>query len=246
MGNIANQGLSNWLFGEGNEQAEFEAAAELEKCGVRVIKDGGAGVTSIDFSNCLKPTDDNMRQVAKLRRLSTATFLRADINDDQLACLENMNHLSNLLINATPISDAGMAHLAALPALQTLYASNTKITDKGTADIAKIPTLTILNLSNTGITDQGIKRLSHLPNLNWLLILQTKVTDEGLAELASLPQLKRLSLSNDMKVTDQAVQKLKKTFPKLQVDFNKPEPAPETPPADAASRRRRINECPKQ
>lgn len=108
MGNIENQGLWNWLFGEGDEKAESEAIVELEKCGVRVIKETGKGVTSIDFSNCLKPSDETMKQIAKLCQLSTAIFLNAEINDDQLGYLKNLRHLNNLLINGTPITDAGL------------------------------------------------------------------------------------------------------------------------------------------
>ena len=238
MGNIANQGLGNWLFGEGDLQAEKEVAAELTKCGVIVIEEQDKGVTSVDFSNYPKPTDKDLKQIAKLRHLSTANFLNVEINDDQLAYLKDMNHLSNLLINGTPITDAGLVHLSSLPALITLHACYTKITDKGMETVAKIPTLTIVNISGTGITDQGIKQIAQLPELNWLLIQGTKVTDAGLSELSSLPKLGRLTISKDMKITPECIQKLKKTFPKLQVDINNAEsppakPAADTPPADA-------------
>ncbi|MGA2799408.1 MAG: hypothetical protein ABSE63_17640 [Thermoguttaceae bacterium] len=231
MGNIVDQGFGNWLFGEGNVKDENEAAAELEKCGVMVIKEQNKGVTLVDFSNCLKPTDEALKQITKLRHLSTANFLNAEINDDQLAYLNNMNHLSNLLINGTPITDAGLEHLESLPALQTLHACYIKITDKGMEYIAKVPTLTILNLSGNDITDKGIKQIAQLPKLNWLLIQGTKVTDAGLSELSSLPQLGRLSLSKDMKVSQEGIQKLKKAIPKLQVDLNKAESPPEKPKA---------------
>ena len=115
------------------------AAAELRKCGVLVIEEQGKGVTSIDFSNCLKPSDEALKQITKLCHLSTANFLNAEINDDQLAYLNNMNHLSNLLINGTPITDAGLEHLASLPALQTLHACYTKITDKGMEEHRQSP-----------------------------------------------------------------------------------------------------------
>jgi len=238
IGNIANEGFSNWLFGEGNVKDENEAAAELEKCGVLVIKEQDKGVTSVDFSSVPKPTDEALKQIAKLRHLSTANFLNVEINDDQLVYLNNLNHLSNLLINGTPITDAGLAHLTTLPALQTLHACYTIITDKGMESIAKIPTLTILNLSGTGITDKGMKQIAQLPELNWLLIQSDKVTDAGLSELSSSSQLKRLSISKDMKITAEAIQKLKQAIPKLQVDLTNAEsppvkPAADAPPADA-------------
>jgi hypothetical protein len=232
LGNIANQGLGNWLFGEGDPQAEKESAAKLREFGVLVIEEQGKGVTSVDFSNCPKPPDEVLKQITKLRRLSTANFLKVEINDDQLAYLNDMNHLSNLLINGAPITDAGLEHLSSLPALQTLHACYTKITDKGMEYIAKVPTLTILNITGNDITDKGIKQIANLPELNWLLIQGTKVTDAGLAELASLPKLRRLSLSKDMNITQEGIQKLKKAIPKLQVDVNKAESPPEKPAVD--------------
>ncbi len=58
MGNMADQGFGNWLFGEGDPQAEKEIAAELKNYGVLVIEEQGKGVTSINFSTCPKPTDE--------------------------------------------------------------------------------------------------------------------------------------------------------------------------------------------
>ncbi|MGD0382720.1 MAG: hypothetical protein ABSA77_04295 [Thermoguttaceae bacterium] len=240
MGNIANHianegfvnGLRNWLLGEGNVQAENEAAAELEKCGVIVIKERDKGVTSIDFSNCPKPTDEALKLITKLRHLNSVNFSNAEIIDDQLAYLAKMNHLSNVLISGTLITDAGLVYLVDSPAIQTLHASHTKITDKGMEQIAKLPMLTILNISGTGITDKGIKQIAQLPELNWLLIQSTNVTDAGLAELASLPMLRRLTISKDMKISKEAIQKLLKVFPKLQVDIYAPEPPAAKPPSD--------------
>ena len=232
MGNIANQGFGNWLLGEGNVQAENEAAAELEKCGVIVIKEHDKGVTSIDFSNYQKPTDEALKLITKLRRLTSVNFSNAEINDDQLAYLAKMNHLSNVLISGTPITDAGLVYLVDSPVIQTLHASHTKITDKGMEQIAKLPMLTILNISYTNINDQGIKQIAKLPELNWLLIQGTNITDAGMAELASLPELKRLSISKEMKISKEGIQKLLKVFPKLQVDKSDPESPAAKPPSD--------------
>ncbi|MGD0517480.1 MAG: hypothetical protein ABSA26_08100 [Thermoguttaceae bacterium] len=232
MGNIANQGFGNWLLGEGNVQAENEAAAELEKCGVIVIKERDKGVTSIDFTNYQKPADEALKQIAKLRHLNSVNFSNAEIHDDQLAYLAKMNHLSNVLISGTPITDAGLVHLATLPELNALYACSTKITDKGMEEIAKITALTDLNLAGTGITDKGIKQIAQLPNLNWLLIQGTNITDAGLMELVSLPELRRLTISKEMKISKEGIQKFLKVFPKLQLDINDPESPAKTPPSD--------------
>jgi Leucine Rich repeat len=234
MGDILNKGFSNWLFGESDPQAEKAMAEELRKSGALVIEEQGKGVTSVDFSGCPKLTDEELKLIAKLRQLSTANFLNTEISDDQLTYLSNSNHLANLVVNSTPITDAGLTHLTNLPDLHALYICYTKITDNGIGEIAKFKTLTDLNLSGNDITDKGMKQIAKMPELQWLLIQSTKVTDAGLSELASLPQLKRLSISKDMNISNEAIQKLKTAIPKLQVDINKPEPRPAKPAADDA------------
>jgi len=244
MGKIADQGPLNWLLGEGNIQAEKDAVAALEKSDVFIIQEVDKGVTSLNFNNCPKPSDETLKQVAKLYRLQTAILEKVEITDEQLAYLGKLNHLTSLVISGTPISDAGLVHLVGLPAIQMLNANRTKITDKGLEQIAKMPSLTMLDLSYTGIGDQGMKQLAQLKNLNWLLLKGNKITDAGLAELASISELKRLTLSNDMKISSEAIEQIKKNLPNLQVDLEQPDspaakpaaekPADATPPAAEA------------
>lgn len=231
MGNISNKGFFNWLLGEGNIQVENDAAAALEKSGVIIIKEGDKGVTSLNFSDCLKPGDETLKQVAKVYHLQTAILDNVEITDDQLAYLGKLNHLTSLVISGTPISDAGLVHLLGLPAIQMFNANRTKITDKGLEQLAKIPSLTMLDLSYTGIGDPGMKQLAQLKNLNWLLIKGNKITDAGLAELASISELKRLTLSNDMKISSETIEQIKKKLPNLQVDLEQPD-SPAAKPAD--------------
>jgi len=43
-----------------------------------------------------------------------------------------------------------------------------------------------------------------LKNLNWLLVRGNNITDEGLTELEGMPELKRITFSNDMKISKEA------------------------------------------
>jgi hypothetical protein len=228
LGNIANKGFINWLLGEGDMQAENEAAAELEKCGVIVIKEQDKGVTSVDFSNYPKPTDESLKLITKLAHLTSVNLSNTEINNDHLAYLTERRYLNNLLLNETPITDAGLAHLVGLPDIRTLYMDQTKITNKGMEEIAKLTSLNVLNISHTGISDGGIKQIANMPNLSWLLIQGNNVTDAGIAEMCekeSLPELSRLSISKDMKISQDTINKLLKKYPKLQLDNYSP-PAP--------------------
>jgi hypothetical protein len=236
MGNIANKGLGNWLLGEGNAQAEEDAAAALEKNAVNVVREAQVGVSSVNFGDCQKPSEETLQNIPKLYRLGALNLANVEISDDQLAYISKLSHLNSLVLSGTPISDAGLVHLVGLPSIQTLHASHTNITDQGLEQIAKLPTLTILDLSYTNVTDKGMKQIAKLKNINWLLLGGNKITDKGLSELAPISELKHLTLSNDMKFSKETIQQLQKAIPKLTVDYAKPEspakkPATATPPA---------------
>jgi hypothetical protein len=238
LGQISNKGFSNWLFGEGNTQAEQDAAKILAEKGVIIVDEKEPnGITSVNFTNCLKPDDATVKQVASLFRLGAAILANTEINDDQLAYFGNLKHMTSLVINGTPITDAGLAQISNLPMLQTLQASHTKISDNGLDHIVSITTLKVLDLSNTNITDKGMKKIAQLKDINWLLLRGTKITDAGLAELAAIPELKHLSLSEGMNVSNGAIEKLKQALPSIVIDFEKvdqaqPKPAAEEPKPD--------------
>lgn len=231
LGEIENKGPIIWLFGEGSTQVEDAAAAELEKIGVIVIKESGKGVTSISFDNCPNPSDETLKQISKLFRLSSANITNVEINDNQLAYFSNMRNLNNLLLNGTTIGDAGLAVLVDLPSLQNFQASHSKITDNGLEQIAKFSSLKILDLSYTNVSDRGMKQIAKLKGIEWLLLKGTSLTDAGLDDLAAIPELKHLSLTSDMKVSPEAIEKIKRALPKIQVDLDRPEAIDEKPAA---------------
>jgi uncharacterized membrane protein YtjA (UPF0391 family) len=100
---------------------------------------------------------------------------------------------------------------------------------------APLRNLKVLDLSKTKITDAGIKKLLPLQNLKWLLLAETSISDAGLEQLAPLTELGRLTL-NKTKVTAAGMAKLKKSIPKLAIDFddpNAPRPPQGQPPPSA-------------
>jgi Leucine-rich repeat (LRR) protein len=246
LGNIANKGFSNWLMGEGNSQVEEEAAAALEKNGVNVVREVQVGVSSLNFGGCPKPSDETLKNIAKLYRLGTLHLGNVEISDDQLMYLSKLNHLTSLVLSGTPVTDAGLAHLTGLQSLQTLHISHTGITDAGLEQIAKLPGLLVLDVSSTKITDKGMKEIAKLNNINWLLIGGNKLTDKGIAELASISELKHITLSSDIKISPEVIQELKRKIPKLFVDnanLESPDEKPAAATAPAAEGEKQNNEA---
>jgi hypothetical protein len=231
MGNIANKGFGNWLLGEGNTQAEKDAATALEQNAVNVVREEQAGVSSLNFGSCPKPSDETLKNISKLYRLGALNLANAEINDDQLVYFSKLNHLTSLVLSGTPVSDAGLVHVAGLKSLQTLHACHTKITNKGVEQIAQLPMLAVLDLSYTNITDQGMKQIAKIKSLNWLLLGGNNITDKGLSELGSITELKHLTLTKDMKISRETIQQLQKALPKLFVDNMEPDSPDKKPDA---------------
>jgi hypothetical protein len=227
LGNFGDNGIGGIIGGDGDVQAEKEAAAKLEENHVLVVSApmlNGADsqekkIASIDFGDCRQPSDEVLRQMSKLFRVSNVNLANVEITDSQLAYLGNLRQIVNLTLNGTSVTDAGIKHIAGLSAMQALYLNNTKITNAALDIVGKMENLTNLDLSYTKIDDQGMKKLAGLKHLDYLLLEGDNITDAGLTELAALPELKRLVLSKDMKISQTAVEKLKKASPnKLQVD----------------------------
>lgn len=224
FGTIMDKGFSAWLFGEGETKAEADAAAVLEKNDVGVVKMPGQGVSSLDFTKCPKPSDEVLKELTKLNSLQSITLTNVQITDDQFAYCNKMSKLTNLLLGNTQITDAGMEHIRGLKSLYTLYLVGLKVTDKGLESIVDLPLLAVLDLSGTEVTDQGMKSVAKLKNLNHLFLRNTKVTDTGLAELDAVATLKRLTLSKNMKISKEAIEKLNKKFPDIRIEFEDYDP----------------------
>jgi hypothetical protein len=198
---------------------EQAAAAELEKAGVFVVREGPEKqVTSVNFMGQGKKVDKKTAALLPdLFRVSTINLADTDFDGELLKFLKNHRKLVSLVLSGTGVGDKDMVYLANAPSLVSLYLTKTKITDAGLAHIANLPKLAILDLSDTKITDRGLSEIAKLQNLNWLLISSTEITDAGLPTLANLPNLHRLSLM-DTKVTEQGIASLKASKPGMAVD----------------------------
>lgn len=86
-------------------------------------------------------TDEGLRHVGRLTRLTELHLENTGVTDAGLAHLSGLKHLEYLNLYGTNVSDAGVEHLKTLPNLRKLYLWKTKVTSAGAEAIkAAIPT----------------------------------------------------------------------------------------------------------
>ena len=99
--------------------------------------------------------------------------------------------------------------------------SGAEVTDIGLENVKGLTSVRTLLLNNTQITDAGLEHLNVLTNLQTLdvsggLFGRPQVTDAGLEHLRGLTQLRQLNL-DDTQVTNEGVEKLKKSLPNCEI-----------------------------
>jgi len=119
--------------------------------------------------------------------------------DEGMRNLGQMTKLTSLTISHASISNRGVARIAALAGLEKLDLSTNRvgarsgqyIDDGCMRDIAALKKLTSLSLRGTEISDTGLRRLEGLAELKTLDIRGTRVTENGLQRLKKrLPNCK--------------------------------------------------------
>jgi Leucine-rich repeat (LRR) protein len=205
------------LIAGGSPEKEKAAAETIESLNFMVIREGqDKQVTSISSQG--KTIDKKVFEVLPdLFRIGTVNVTDTDITDEQLKSVGKLRKLTSLLLGGTAVTDAGLANLRNLGELESLHLQNTKITDAGLAHLVALPKLTILDISGTKVTDAGMKELAKCQKLNWLLMSKTSISDEGIKAFEKHPRLGRLTIF-DTKISTAAIDKLLESIPKLSVD----------------------------
>ena len=133
-------------------------AALAEMTELRVV-----GLSQTDVS------DEGLRELARHRCLETLNLQGVRrLTDDGLRELATLPRLSNLVLARTHVTDAGLAHLAGLPQLKFLsLADAVEVTDAGLRQLPRYPQLTFVGLTGTAkVTDAGVTQLRQtLPGL---------------------------------------------------------------------------------
>lgn len=160
--------------------------------------------------------------LAPLRSLPKLNFLFlgfSDIGDEGLAQIGGMKALRFLSIVQGNVSDAGFVHLKGLTNLDRIhFPDNKKIQGTTLENLRGLSKLESLNLYANNLDDASLAALKALPELRLLYVSGEKITDAGLAHIKAMPKLEYLNISWT-KATQAGIDDLKKSLPKLRVDY---------------------------
>jgi hypothetical protein len=196
---------------------------------------------------CFKPkiTDAGVKHLANLTGLKDLELLRVpELTDATLAHIAGQTNLEKITLSGTSITGSGLVHLAGMRKLRSLTISNEALNDAGLANLGKLTGLTQLYLGGGAYTDTGVAALANLTNLKDLGMGPVRYTDACLASLSGLTNLETLSLEGPQvtdawldriasmkslrlvlirgaRVSDEAIEKLKRAFPKAEIYINR-------------------------
>lgn len=161
--------------------------------------------------------DDDIAFLEDLDGLRHLDVRYTKVGDKGLTHLRKLTDLRKLMLSGTQLGDAGLQIVAGLPELRVLYLSSTKISDTGLARLTPLKHLTEVNLSQCkGVTDAGMAHLARMASLEEINLTGTRVSDAGLQKLAAMRQLEQLHLHGTL-VTDEGVERLHQALPECRI-----------------------------
>jgi Leucine-rich repeat (LRR) protein len=158
---------------------------------------------------------EHLAGMKKLKRLHVG-FSR--VNDDGFDALSSLESIEELGIGGNKMSGLALPLLRLLPNLKSLNVNGSQRTDSGRwglmltdvniESIAALTQLEVLNMGGSIVSDPGMKSLESLLNLQELDLSRMELSEKGLEPLAKLPKLRRLSLWENARIDDRALQPL--------------------------------------
>lgn len=113
------------------------------------------------------------------------------VTDDELKALAGLKRLTVLNLAYTQVTDAGIKELAPLQSLTTLSLRGTKVTGAGFRALAPLKSLTTMDLRATHVSDAGLRELGGVKSLTSLDLVAIMGTVEGVNSLQrALPKCK--------------------------------------------------------
>ena len=107
------------------------------------------------------------------------SFEDSAITDEGLRHLASLPRVSLLQLSGTKITDAGLVHLTAMVNLQKVFLARTQVTGTGLTHLHGLPNLYGIDLSDCPITDEGWSALQAFKSLTYLSLAGVPITDEG-------------------------------------------------------------------
>jgi internalin A len=191
------------------------------------LKIGDAGLEALtEFRNLeelsisgSQVTETGVRTILKFRRLKRLVINNnVLVTDAAMQTVAMVEGLTSLGIANTSIGDEGLRCVGRMKKLEWLAISGSKVTNSGFFHLRELKNLQHLVMHNLPVGDEGIAHVASLPRLESVMLGNTQITDTGLMLLAKNPALKRISMNQAPNVTKEALAKLRRLRPDIELD----------------------------
>ena len=207
----------------------FGKLTKLKSIGMASSKSTGTGfqhlkVKNLDNTNFhFTPLNDaGLKEICNVGVTGRLWFAHAHFTDNGAQHLSKLTQLMALGIGSTEKESSGeaIAHIVNLP-LEDLSLLDKQADSVGVHYASKIKTLKKLDISYAPkLTDKDVTALASIPSLEQLRIGGSKnITDAGIAHFAKSKSLKKLTLQRLKSVSAEAIDKLSKARPELEIIF---------------------------
>jgi Leucine-rich repeat (LRR) protein len=175
-------------------------------------------LTSLDLSHT-PIADAGLAPFKECKNLKTLKLNVTQVTDAGMANFKDCANLERLYLEGTQVGDVGLAHFKNCKNLEHLFLFGTQVSDAGLATFNDCKNLVALDLGGTRVGDVGLAHFKDCKNLFGLGLHITKVSDAGLVHLKDCKNLRGLDVRKS-KVTATGIDKLKKTLPKCQIEWD--------------------------
>jgi hypothetical protein len=153
-------------------------------------------VTSVFIIAPPEVTDEDLRQLCTLRKLTRLVVVGPPITDSGLARLKNLNGLRSLGLWESRLTLDGAQAISQLPNLGGLNLRKSHLNNDVLRHIGTMKKLGYLSLEgSTGINDESLMQLSNLHELRQLDLTGAEISDRGLECLIGLPKLEMVIIN---------------------------------------------------
>ncbi|MBX3073787.1 protein kinase [Candidatus Obscuribacterales bacterium] len=167
--------------------------------------------------------DDGLRALARSKNLERLQIDGTGVTDAGIAALASTN-IDDLSMERVSLTDEGLKSIGQLKNLRRLLVSGTNITNSGLKYIKHLP-IKKLHIEACGITDEGMRNMPGIDiidpttkrrqsTLQRIYLGQCGVTIDGFKAIKGAP-LENLLLSGSPGITDDCIDFIAKTWPKM-------------------------------
>lgn len=162
---------------------------------------------ALNLETCLVG-DRGLEVLSRLTALRRLDLSETRAGNGAMSFVGKLQQLESLNLACSGVNDSGLRRLNRLTRLRCLNLDSRLFTDAGMAHVAKLASLECLDLFTARISDAGCAAISALTNLRRLEVCGGDVTDAGVASLAALSKLQHLSLAQNHRIGNAAIQHL--------------------------------------